>query len=268
MPRHHAHSGTMQELARDITTAQSLVVLSGAGMGLASGIATFRGSDPGAVWANDVMTMGTFAFFREDPVESWRWYRSRFRSLQGALPNAGHHALVALERWAVASGRDFLLVTQNIDTLHRKAGSERLVEVHGRADRVRCPRVGCEHGAPRGSLPVPDFTTFDASPSQDTLPRCPACGTVVRAHVLWFDEFYDGHEEYQFRRVLSAFTRADLILAVGTSFAVGVTEAALRTRAAKWTIDPSSNRPPYGVRQWSAPQEEALPALVAALAAQ
>ncbi len=258
----------MQDLARDIAASKSLVVLSGAGMGLASGIATFRGKDPGAVWANDVMTMGTFGFFQEDPVESWRWYRSRFRSLEGALPNAGHEALVSMERWAVASGRDFLLVTQNIDTLHRKAGSERLVEVHGRADRVRCPATGCVNGAPSGSLPLPDFTAFDADPSEATLPCCPACSAFVRAHVLWFDEYYDGHDEYQFRRVMSAFTRADLILAVGTSFAVGVTEAALRTRATKWTIDPSSNRPPWGVRQWSAPQEEALPALVAALAGQ
>jgi NAD-dependent deacetylase len=159
-------------------------------------------------------------------------------------------------------------VTQNIDTLHRKAGSERLVEVHGRADRVRCPRQGCRLGAPRGSIDRAslDFAAFDAAPSRASLPRCPACGAPVRAHVLWFDEYYDMHEDYQFKRVLRAFDAADLILAVGTSFAVGVTEAALQSRSEKWTLDPSPNRPPWGVRQLVAAQEEALPALVGRLA--
>lgn len=227
-------------LADAIEASQSLLVLTGAGMGLASGIPTFRGTDPEAVWARDVTEMGTFRYFRSDPVGSWRWYRSRFRSLEGAAPNAGHHALVALERWQGARGRDFLLVTQNIDTLHRQAGTERLVEVHGRADRVRCPTRGCRFAAPAGSIPRVDvdFTAFDADPFEGTLPRCPACDAILRAHVLWFDEFYGEHEEYQFDRVLSGLEHADLLLFVGTSFSVGVTQAALSSKAAKWTIDP------------------------------
>lgn len=257
----------MQDLVDRIRGADRVVVLTGAGMGLASGIPTFRGTDPGAVWARDVMEMGTFRFFREDPVASWRWYRSRFAALEGAEPNLGHRALVGLEAWCAGEGRDFLLVTQNIDTLHRKAGSERLVEVHGRADRVRCPRGDCPNGAPRGSIDraLVDFTAFDAAPSLATLPRCPACDAPLRAHVLWFDEYYDDHQDYQFRRAMSAFVAADLVLFVGTSFSVGITEIALRTRAAKWTVDASAAGLPPGVSLLQGDQVDVLPALVGAL---
>lgn len=246
--------------------SRRMVVLTGAGMGLASGISTFRGTDPGAVWANDVMELGTRAYFERNPVGSWRWYRSRFASLRGASPNAGHHALVALERWQRARKAEFLLVTQNIDTLHGQAGTEALVEVHGRADRVRCPRRGCENAGPSGSLPAADFdwAWFDADPSEETLPRCPACGSFVRAHVLWFDEYYSEHRDYGYERAIRAFRAADLIVYVGTSFSVGITAAALAEGGPQWTVDPAGEAPP-GVRLLRAAQEAALPALVAAL---
>lgn len=257
-------------LLADLRDARRLVVLTGAGMGLASGIPTFRGTDAGAVWAHDVMELGTRAYFERDPVGSWRWYRSRFAGLRGAAPNAGHHALVQLERWQLARARELLLVTQNIDTLHRRAGSEQLVEVHGRADRVRCPRRGCPNAAPSGTLPVDQaaFDAFDAAPSYSTLPKCPACGEAVRAHVLWFDEYYAEHAEYQFDRAVRAMRRADVIVCVGTSFSVGITAIALEATAHKWTIDPGAEAPPPGVRALAAAQEEALPALVRALCAE
>ncbi len=226
---------TPDALLDDLLASQRLLVLTGAGISLASGIPTFRGSDPDAVWAHDVTEMGTFAFFRRSPVESWKWYRSRFGKLEGARPNAGHRALAELERWQLARSREFLLVTQNIDTLHRAAGSTQLVEVHGKADFVRCARPGCEHAEPRGLIARKevDFGPFDAAPGLDTLPRCPACGFPVRAHVLWFDEYYGSHEDYQFDRVLEGIQRADLIVFVGTSFSVGVTAAALDSAARK-----------------------------------
>lgn len=254
-------------LLDDLHASHRLVVLTGAGMGLASGIPTFRGTDPDAVWGADVMEMGTNGYFRRNPVGSWRWYRSRFSKLGGALPNAGHTALVALERWQIARGREFLLVTQNIDTLHGQAGSERVVEVHGRADRVRCSKRSCVNAAPSGSLAAADFDwpTFDANPSESSLPRCPTCGALVRAHVLWFDEYYTEHADYQFDRVIRAFRQTDLVVCIGTSFSVGVTAAALETRAQKWLIDPGDAAAPSGVHVLRAAQEEALPALAAAL---
>ena len=175
--------------------ARQLAVVTGAGISLASGIPTFRGSDPDAVWANDVMEMGTHRFFTANPGKSWEWYLSRFDGLSDKMPNPAHTALVDLENWHVGRGGRFTLITQNVDGLHRKAGSERLVEVHGTSAEVRCSRYGCELGAPSGSIPRDsmDLAAFRASPSDETVPRCPSCGAMIRQHVLLFDEFYDEH---------------------------------------------------------------------------
>ena len=126
----------------------ALLVVTGAGISVASGIPTFRGTDPGAIWKHDVTTMGTNEFFEQDPVESWRWYLTRFAKVFDARPTPAHRALVALERRQMARGPRFLLVTQNVDTLHEDAGSKELVKVHGSAARARCTRPGCANAAP------------------------------------------------------------------------------------------------------------------------
>jgi NAD-dependent deacetylase len=258
----------MDELIEDLRAAEQIVFVTGAGMGLASGLATFRGTEPGAIWARDVQELGTWRYFQQDPVGSWRWYLSRFGGIDEAAPNAGHLAVAALERWQVGRGRGFQVITQNIDTLHRKAGTRALIEVHGRADQVRCADHGCRYGAPSGMIPrvKVDFASFQASPSAATLPRCPACGELIRAHVLWFDETYDSHDGYGFEAALGAMRVADLLVFVGTSYSVGITSIALRARCAQWAIDPSQAKQPRGVRHLQAAQDEALPALVAALA--
>jgi NAD-dependent deacetylase len=248
-----------------------LLVVTGAGISAASGIPTFRGNDPGAIWRHDVTTLATRAYFEDDPVGSWRWYLARFAKLGEARPNAAHRALVDLERWQRARG-DFLLVTQNIDTLHEDAGSERLVKVHGSSDRVRCSRPGCRLAAPGGSLPRAglDLEAFVTEPSRETLPLCPRCGAILRQHVLWFDESYNKHDDYQWDRVVDAAGAAGGVLFVGTSFAVGVTalvlDHALMLGAPVWSIDPARRAPPHRrVRVLPVPAEELLPAVVAAL---
>lgn len=242
-------------------------MVTGAGISLASGIPTFRGSDPGAVWTRDVTELGTRRFFEHDPVASWQWYLHRFASLDGRLPNPGHEALVELERWQEGRGGGFLLVTQNIDTLHEQAGSRALVKVHGSADRVRCSRDGCAFGAPAGSLPRAgvDLAPFLADPSPATLPRCPRCGAPLRQHVLWFDEHYGGHRDYGWERVVDAAHAADLVLFVGTSFAVGATDlvlrAALDRRRPALAVDPRlPSHLPSRLERWAARAEELLPA--------
>jgi NAD-dependent deacetylase len=259
----------LDDLARDLRRSPLLVV-TGAGISLASGIPTFRGTDPGAIWAADVTTLGTRAYFEREPAKSWAWYLKRFGGLAGKQPNPAHRALVDIEQLAVAEGREFLLVTQNVDTLHEMAGSRALVKVHGSADRVRCSREGCRYGAPAGSLPRSDFdvSALLADPVEANVPRCPACGSFLRQHVLWFDEYYTEHADYAYARVQRAMHRCEVVLFVGTSFSVGVTDNVLssaRWRVPVWSIDPSGERPEKEVRVIAGKAEEVLPAVVARL---
>ncbi|MEM9291245.1 MAG: Sir2 family NAD-dependent protein deacetylase [Acidobacteriota bacterium] len=244
-----------------------LLVVTGAGVSVASGIPTFRGDDPDAIWKKDVTELGTYRYFREDPAGSWRWYLSRFESVLSARPNAAHRALAALERWQVARGGDFLLITQNIDTLHEEAGSQRLIKIHGSADRVRCARVGCRHGAPHGSLlrSEVDLSAFGKEPTVDHLPRCSDCGDLLRQHVLWFDEYYGEHSDYQFERARQELERMHLALFIGTSFSVGITEMVLQA-GILWQIpmlnlDPSATIALRGLQSLPLRAEDALPEL-------
>ncbi len=249
---------------------KNLVVITGAGISLASGLPTFRGSDPDAIWTRDVTEIGTIAFFRREPVVWWRWFDLRFGGIGEAAPNAAHEALVRLERAHLATDGRYLLVTQNVDTLHEQAGSRHLVKIHGTADRVRCSREGCRFGAPAGSLPLSaaDFGRFRAEPSLETIPRCPQCGELIRAHALLFDELYSEHADYGYERARRSFGEADLILFVGTSFSVGITELALWTGRARGTrmlsIDPIADPPP-GVVAIRDRAEIVLPRVVDAL---
>lgn len=252
------------------STPGPVLVVTGAGISLASGIPTFRGPDPGAVWTRDVTELGTVRYFSEEPEGSWSWYLSRFDKVLGAKPNAGHTALVDLERWCAARQTPFLLVTQNIDGLHRDAGATEVVEVHGSAKKVRCAGTGCRYGAPRGSLDrdAVCLDAFRARPHRDTVPRCPACGDFLRQHVLWFDEFYNGHEDYQWKRALRASEESALVLFVGTSFSVGVTEQVLSSAQDRgvpvFNVDPAG-APLQGITLIAEPSEQALPRLLQAL---
>ena len=266
--------GPAVELAAALVAPRpgGLLVVTGAGISVASGIPSFRGSDPGAVWKQDLTELATRGFFERDPVGSWSWYLERFDRARDARPNPAHHAIATLERWQVARGGAFLLVTQNVDTLHEQGGSRRLVKVHGSADRVRCSRRGCVHGAPRGSLArdAVDLEPFRQSPAPASLPRCPACGALLRQHVLWFDEHYQEHADYGIERVLGAAAEAGLVLFAGTSFSVGITDILLdvasRTGATVLSVDPAPPpTSPAGVRVLRAAAEELLPATVALL---
>lgn len=264
-------------LARHLRSARSgkLLVVTGAGISLASGIPTFRGTDPDAIWTRDVTELGTRRYFEEDPAGSWSWYLARFDKVLQVEPNPAHHALVALERWQLAGGGEFLLVTQNVDPLHERAGSQRLIKVHGSADRVRCSREGCRHGAPSGSLPRADvdLESFRREPALERVPRCPACGALLRQHVLWFDEAYHEHDDYRFHEVRRYLRELDLVLCVGTSFSVGITESVVRaagfTGAPLLVVDPNGvpGLPERLRTELRTPAEELLPAVAARLGA-
>jgi NAD-dependent deacetylase len=259
---------------RDSATGRWLIV-TGAGISHASGIPTFRGSDPDAIWRRHDVEMATRRTLELDPVAQWSWYLDRFKSLDGALPNPAHRALVTLESIASKGGGRLSLVTQNIDCLHEAAGSSDVIKVHGTSDRLRCSSTSCVLGAPQGSLArdAVDLGPFRAHPEEATLPRCPECSALLRAHVLFFDEFYTEHHDYQFERVQEAVDNCDLLLFIGTSFSVGVTEMALRNALARRipivSIDPGSQPKGRGldaIEHLASTAEEILPQVCQELA--
>lgn len=197
-----------------------VVALTGAGISAESGIPTFRGEEGfWVVGSRNYLPqeMATLAMFEERPDEVWRWYLFRFGLLREAEPNDGHRALARLE---AALRERFTLVTQNIDGLHRRAGSERLLAIHGEAAWVRCA-AGC--GA--GLSPLPDLGARAGNPPLSAADRraltCPGCGGWLRPHVLWFDECYD-EPYYRMESALRAAAEADLLLVVGTSGATNL----------------------------------------------
>ena len=232
----------IRQLLEEIKASEKITLITGAGVSVASGIAPFRKS-PDAVWERDVTERGTLRYFLEHPIDSWQWYHQRFSSIANTLPNPTHYAIADLEAWCHGAGIDFTLITQNVDRLHHRAGSQQLIEIHGRSDRSRCINHQCEFGAPSGSLSNTELNLefFLASPSSTTLPRCPSCEDLIRPHILWFDEMYDGHQDYRYREAIEALYAADVIIAIGTSFSVGITELALysaeQSGAAIWGVD-------------------------------
>ncbi len=159
--------------------------------------------------------MATPSAFRHDPKLVWRFYNARRDNLRQARPNPAHRALVALED---RFGERFTLATQNVDGLHRAAGSRRLLELHGSLLRVRC--TGCEVVQERGTEPLAE------------LPHCDECGALLRPDVVWFHEALP---EDPWREASSAAGRCDCFLVVGTSAVVypaaGLIESARRTGA-------------------------------------
>ncbi len=200
-----------------------VVVLTGAGISAESGIPTFRGEEGFWVVGSREYRpeeMATAAAFDRFPREVWRWYLYRRAMCQAAEPNDGHFSLIDLEK---ALGDDFVLVTQNVDGLHHRAGQSlvRTYEVHGNIDFMRCANA-CSPA--RTPLPADTPLLEKDTPIDDAALaslRCPACDAPARPHVLWFDECYD-EELYRFQSSLEAAARATALISVGTSGATNL----------------------------------------------
>lgn len=242
-----------------------IVVVTGAGISAESGIPTFRGPEGYWTVGSSVYRpeeLATAAAFSRMPEDVWAWYLHRREVCQGASPNAGHKLLHELE---THYGDRFLLITQNVDGLHLRAGNskDRCYEVHGNIDYMRCANA-CSAAL----TSVPEFDTSDPVACREQL-RCPACGGAARPHVLWFDECYD-ETLYRFESSLRAAPRADLILTIGTTAStnlpVQVFERAVSAGALSIDINPNEN--PFGQSAelgLCGPASEELPALFAAL---
>jgi NAD-dependent deacetylase len=188
---------------RLLAEARTVAVLTGAGISAESGVPTFRGD--GGLWRQyRPEHLASRAAFERDPALVWEWYRWRRARVAEAIPNAGHDWLVALERGAPA----FDLITQNVDGLHRRAGSRRVTELHGNLFRTVCSRrCGASlddspwaRGGPAAEAPVP-------------VPMC-ACGAPMRPGVVWFGESLD---EGAVSDAVHAAERADVMVVIGTS---------------------------------------------------
>jgi NAD-dependent deacetylase len=234
----------LTKILEEVRSARGRVVaLTGAGISAESGIPTFRGREGyWVVGSRNYLPqeMATREMFDRRPEEVWRWYLYRFGVCREARPNAGHAALVDLER---RLGTRFTLVTQNIDGLHRRAGSERVFTIHGDAAWVRC---AAECGLGRIGQPDLGARARDAplAPADRAALTCPRCGGWLRPHVLWFDECYD-EENYSMDSALRAAAAADLLLVVGTSGATNlpmqIGRIAFQRGAALVDVNPEPN---------------------------
>ena len=193
----------VERLAELIRASRSTVALTGAGVSVPSGIPDFRTPETG-LWANvDPMEVAHIDVFERDPVRFWSYYRPRFHSLGDKRPNAAHEALAELERRGLLEG----VITQNIDRLHRAAGSREVVEVHGSIESSTCR--GC--AASFGIEEVDGL--FDA----EGVALCTSCGGPVKPDVVLFGELLP---EEAMTRAQELAERAELMLCIGSSLAV------------------------------------------------
>jgi NAD-dependent deacetylase len=242
------------EVAARVRRAARVVVLSGAGVSRESGLDTFRGA--GGLWENQrPEELATPEAFYRTPERVWRWYAWRYAAAAAAAPNPAHLALV---RWE-SLFPSFLLVTQNVDDLHQRAGSRDLVSLHGTIAEAVCDT--CGQRRPMGE-------TVAESPEEP--PRCGegGCGGRFRPAVVWFGESLPAAALARASRAAAA---CDLLLSAGTSAlvypAAGLIETALRAGACVIEVNPEPTPfSRFAHLRLAAPAGEALPALTEAIA--
>ena len=182
------------EVKNRLKAAARATALTGAGISAESGVPTFRGA--GGLWKKyRAEELATPEAFRRNPELVWEWYNWRREMMAPTRPNPGHLALAALENTL-----DFTLITQNVDGLHRLAGSRNLLELHGSIWVVRCVKCGDKAEDRTVPLPYP--------------PTCQICGGLLRPNVVWFGESLDSNVLQQ---SFEAASRSQVMLVVGTS---------------------------------------------------
>lgn len=180
-----------------IRSAQSCLVLTGAGVSAESGLMTFRGMQ--GLWDDfNPQELATPEAFACDPKKVWEWYQWRREKLPLVQPNPGHLAIAEMEKYF----QNFLLVTQNIDGLHQRAGSVKMVELHGNLNRNKCSRCGI---------------MIETLPDSDEVPPRCKCGGRIRPDVVWFGEMLP---EATLKKAWQMAGMADLLFSVGTSSVV------------------------------------------------
>lgn len=184
------------ELIDRLRSARRVAVLTGAGVSAESGVPTFRDAQSG-LWAQyRPEDLATPQAFQKQPSLVWEWYAWRRELVSQVEPNAGHLALAQMERLIP----EFTVVTQNVDRLHKKAGSLNVIELHGDLQQIRCSKEGTivENWVETGRVP----------------PCCPACGDLLRPNVVWFGESLP---EEALRSAWETARKSEIFLSIGTS---------------------------------------------------
>lgn len=190
------HQIIPKELIQILQAAQRVVVLTGAGTSAESGVPTFREAQTG-LWARyDPQELATPEAFQKNPRLVWEWYAWRRELVAKAQPNPGHLALVQMQKHIP----EFIIITQNVDGLHQRAGNEQVIELHGNITRTKCVL--------QGHL-VHSWPDTDEVP-----PHCPHCDGLLRPDVVWFGEPLP---EKALSQAITAVQQCDLVFSLGTS---------------------------------------------------
>lgn len=185
-----------ETVTKKLKEAQKIVFVTGAGISQESGIPTFRGKD--GLWKSyDVMKLATIDAFYEDPKLVWEWYNERRKNIFSANPNLGHKAIAELEKFVKV-----IVVTQNIDGLHQRAGSTKVLELHGSIIEIKCT--------------VCDFKNKILTEFTNIPPLC-KCGNILRPNVVWFGEPLP---QDVWQEAMIHVATCDVMVVVGTSLVV------------------------------------------------
>jgi NAD-dependent deacetylase len=246
---------SIRKAAEVLDRARFVVVSTGSGVSRESGIQTFREAQTGLWEQYDPQELATPQAFYRNPDFVWQWYQYRFGLAANAEPNPGHYAVAELEGLVPR----LVLLTQNIDNLHARAGSTDVVELHGNISRFKCS-ADC-----RGAPTLVDLSTVDHDAGH--APHCPHCDALVRPDVVWFGEILPAQA---LDRAFAVSAECDLMLVVGTSGAVqpaaSLPLVARRSGATVIEVNPNPSQiTPLAHIFLQGPSGEVLPRLVDAL---
>ena len=185
----------VNHLIKLLESSEYTIAFTGAGISAESGVPTFRGR--GGLWEKfDPLKLATPEAFREDPRRVWEWYKWRMEIIAKAKPNPAHVVLAKLEEKGIVKA----IITQNVDSLHQRAGSKNVIELHGNIWRARCTKC--------------NYKTRLQEPPRKIPPKCPECNNPLRPDVVWFGEPLP---RKAWEEALNEASKADLIIVVGTS---------------------------------------------------
>ncbi|XP_017481369.1 PREDICTED: NAD-dependent protein deacylase sirtuin-5, mitochondrial-like [Rhagoletis zephyria] len=219
----HRRSSDFTKFRELFENSKRIVALTGAGVSAECGVPTFRG--PGGFWrAYQATSLATPQAFAADPSLVWQFYEYRRQLVATKLPNNAHKTLAYIERQFEGSDRKLSIVTQNVDELHRRAGSKNVLEIHGRLFQIRCTKCHTVEDNTDNPIvpalanvsPIDNDETKNKKIKIEDLPHCkvPSCKALQRPHIVWFNESLDPQVLEEADRLLS---ECDMLLVIGTS---------------------------------------------------